>query len=291
MSDADPKVPHRGHELLDVLARLGGSARNAQIAQVMDVSEETVRRLVKTLAKQGKVERVHGGTYLRGSQDAPMYSGALEQQPKEKTRIAKGVLELIRDGMTLFINVGSTTTYVAEQLRERRDLTVVTNSISTVASLAEHNGSRVFLAGGEVSRSERGCFGRATEEFARQFAFDALVIGADALSPELGVLAANPREADLTRALLGNASRVIVAADFRKFTALAPCIAAPLEAVTDLVTDAAPPDALQDALDRCGVATHLAAKSGRITTRTPPPRDKGHSNTNHKTLTIPTEVS
>lgn len=55
MSDADPKVPHRGHELLDVLARLGGSARNAQIAQVMDVSEETVRRLVKTLDRKSVV--------------------------------------------------------------------------------------------------------------------------------------------------------------------------------------------------------------------------------------------
>ncbi|MCV2889333.1 DeoR/GlpR family DNA-binding transcription regulator [Ruegeria aquimaris] len=271
MKDTDTKVPHRGHELLDVLARLGGSARNGQIAQVMDVSEETVRRLVKTLAKQGKVERVHGGTYLRGSQDAPMYSGALEQLPKEKTRIAKGVMSLIQDGMTIFVNVGSTTTYVAEQLRELKDLIVVTNSISVVAALADHNGSRVFLAGGEVSRAERGSFGRATEEFSKQFSYDALIIGADAVSPDLGVLANNPREAELTRALTGHARRVIVAADCRKFTATAPCIACPMDKVTDLVTDGDPPGPLVEALNQVGARTHVTSKSGRITTRTPLP--------------------
>lgn len=52
MDDDSDNIPHRGRELLDVLARLGGSARNTQIAQVMDVSEETVRRLVKGLAKK-----------------------------------------------------------------------------------------------------------------------------------------------------------------------------------------------------------------------------------------------
>lgn len=234
------KIPHRGHELLTVLARLGGSARNAQIAQVMDVSEETVRRLVKTLAKQGKVERVHGGTYLYGSQNTPMYSGALEQFPEEKTKIGKAVARLISDGMSLFINIGSTTTYVAEQLRNHRDLTIVTNSISVITALAGHNGNKVFLAGGEINSAERGSFGHATQEFVKQFGYDAAIFGADGVSAKLGLTVANLNEAELSRVAASRARHVIAAVDGRKFGALAPHLACEPETVTDLVTDQQP---------------------------------------------------
>lgn len=261
MTDTKDKIPHRGHELLEVLARLGGSARNAQIAQIMGVSEETVRRLVKNLAEAGKVQRVHGGTYLSVEQDAPMYSGALEQNAAEKSKVARATLSLIEDGMTLFVNVGSTTTYVAEQLRERSHLIVVTNSISVVGALAEHNGSRVFLAGGEVMRAERGSFGRSAEAFARQFAYDAAIFGCDAISADLGVLIANPAEADLTRVVVEHASRVIVVTDSGKFNQRAACVPCEPSQITDLVTETAPDPALQKALDGWRIRTHVADRS------------------------------
>ncbi|WP_082025192.1 DeoR/GlpR family DNA-binding transcription regulator [Ruegeria sp. ANG-R] len=262
MDDDSLTIPHRGRELLDVLARLGGSARNTQIAQIMDVSEETVRRLVKALARANKVERVHGGTYLSRAQDTPMFSGALEYNADEKTNIAKHVSGLLEDGMVLFIAVGSTMTHVAEQLRELRGLTVVSNSLSVVASLADHNGTRAVLAGGEVIRSERGSFGRAAEELACQYSYDAVICGADALSLVGGVLASNPLEANLTRALRGNAHRMIVAADHTKFGARAANVSCPFDKVTDLVTDLVPPDAFVPVFDEAGVKVHIASDNG-----------------------------
>ncbi len=259
MDDDNVTIPHRGRELLDVLARLGGSARNTQIAQIMDVSEETVRRLVKALARVNKVERVHGGTYLSRAQDTPMFSGALEHNADEKTKIAKRVCALLEDEMVLFVTVGSTMTHVAEQLRELRGLTVVSNSLSVVASLADHNGTRAVLAGGEVIRSERGSFGRAAEELACQYSYDAVICGADALSLVGGVLASNPLEADLTRALRGNAHRMIVAADHTKFGARATNVSCPFDKVTELVTDIAPPDAFVPVLKDAGVKLHIAS--------------------------------
>ncbi len=261
MDDDIITISHRGRELLDVLARLGGSARNTQIAQIMDVSEETVRRLVKALARANKVERVHGGTFLSRAQDTPMFSGALEHNADEKTSIAKRVCGLLEDEMVLFITVGSTMTHVAEQLRELRGLTVVSNSLSVVASLADHNGTRAVLAGGEVIRSERGSFGRAAEELACQYSYDAVICGADALSLVGGVLASNPLEASLTRALQGNTHRMIVAADHTKFGAKAANVSCPFDKVTDLVTDIAPPDAFTSALRETGVKVHVAANN------------------------------
>lgn len=260
METETDKIPHRGHELLNVLARLGGSARNAQIAQVMNVSEETVRRLIKGLAQAGKVERVHGGTYLRGSADTPMYSGALEQNAVEKTQIARAVLDHVTDGMTIFINVGSTTTYVAEQLRDRKSLIVVTNSITAVAALADHNDNRVFMAGGEIQPAERGTFGSATEEFAAQFSYDLVIFGSDAISANQGFLASNPAEASLTRVIIKQSQLALVAADCRKFNRRAPIVACPPDKVTHLITDAPPDPALQLALNDWGVEVHIAQK-------------------------------
>ncbi|WP_170518266.1 DeoR/GlpR family DNA-binding transcription regulator [Ruegeria atlantica] len=260
--DSD-NIPHRGRELLDVLARLGGSARNTQIAQVMDVSEETVRRLVKALAQKNMVERVHGGTYLSRAQDTPMFSGALEQNAEEKTLIANKVSQMIEDGMVLFITVGSTTTHVAEQLRDLKNLTVVSNSLSVVASLADHNGTRAILAGGEVIRSERGSFGRAAEELACQYSYDAVICGADAISLSGGVLASNPLEAELTRALLKNTRRMIVATDHTKFGEQATNVSCRFDQVTDLVTDIPPSETFATALKDAGVTVHVTALRGK----------------------------
>ncbi|WP_231704107.1 DeoR/GlpR family DNA-binding transcription regulator [Cochlodiniinecator piscidefendens] len=253
-------ITHRGHELLSVLRRLGGSARNAQIAQVMDVSEETVRRLVKALDKSGQVERVHGGTYLRGNEDTPVFTGKLSQNPKGKTRIAQAAAEMVYDEMTVFLNVGSTTTYIAEQLRIRRKLMVVTNSVTVASALANHNGNRVFLAGGEIFHSERGAFGAATEAYARQFSYDVAILGCDAISADYGFMVMNPSEADLTRTITEQARRCVMAADSRKFIQRAPVVACPPERITDLITDAAPDAPLTKSLANWRVATYIANK-------------------------------
>ncbi|KUP90545.1 DeoR/GlpR family DNA-binding transcription regulator [Tritonibacter horizontis] len=264
MEDSD-KIPHRGHEVLEVLARFGGSARNVQIAHALGVSEETVRRLVRNLAQAGKVERVHGGTYLSHPQDAPIYSSALEKNAGAKSDIARKAAELISDEMTIFLNVGSTTTYVAEHLRRHSGLTVVTNSISAIASLAGNNGSRVFLTGGEVMRAERGSFGRAAEALAQQFSYDALILGADGVSPRHGFVTGNALEADITRAIAGQADRIIVVADLSKREKRAPFVACPPEQVTDFVTEKKPDPALAEALARWGITTHTAPPSEKMT--------------------------
>lgn len=252
------KIPHRGLELLSVLSRLGGSARNAQIAQLMDVSEETVRRLVKGLAKLGKVERVHGASYLTGTDKAPKYSGALEQNAAEKSKIARTALQFIEDGMTIFINVGSTTTYVAEQLRDRNSLVVVTNSISVVAALADHNGNRVFMAGGEIQSAERGTFGSSTQSFAQKFSYDAVIMGVDAISAKQGFLLNHQAEANLTGVISSQSNLTIVVADQSKFNGRAPMVACRPQDIRHLVTDAAPDAALEESLLEWGVEVHVA---------------------------------
>lgn len=219
---ASATLSHRELALLEALQRLGGSGRSAELANVLDVSEETVRRTIKSLAKAGAVERVHGGAYLTSPQAGPSIFRRLGENTAEKKQIAQVALPHIRDGMTVFLDVGSTTSFVAEALRLRRDLVVVTNSIGVAQMLVNHNGNRLHLLGGEMSSDERGTFGPEAEQQAARFALDVAVFSADAVSPKHGLLFHNASEAQLAMTVAAASDRIIVVTAHSKFSETAP---------------------------------------------------------------------
>jgi len=252
------KHSHRELELLEALHRLGGSARSAELAKTLDVSEETVRRTIKALAKSGVLERMYGGAHLAGPRGASGFMQRIATHPVEKRAIAGAVAAHVYDGMTLFLDVGSTTAFVAQALRARSLLTVVTNSIGVAEILASHNGNQVHLLGGEMQSDERGTFGAMTQAQVARFAYDLAILSTDALSPRQGFLCLNAAEAALAGAVAGNAARVLVALDHHKFNRTAPHCSVPADRVDEIVTDAMPSGVLAQALTVWGIDIHLA---------------------------------
>ncbi|MEO9461067.1 MAG: DeoR family transcriptional regulator, partial [Marinomonas sp.] len=102
MSDTtEIHATHREVELLETLRAQGGSARTAKLAETLSVSEETVRRTVKALAKSGLVERVHGGVYLSNSEALSPVGMRLGTRTQEKLSIAREVAKLIPSGSSV----------------------------------------------------------------------------------------------------------------------------------------------------------------------------------------------
>lgn len=258
-------LSHREVELLETLRRLGGSGRSTELALILDVSEETVRRTIKSLAKAGSVERVHGGAYLVGPAGAgetgSSFFRRMGENPDEKAQIAAAVMPQIVDGMTVFLDVGSTTSFVAEALRQRRNLTVVTNSIGVAQLLANHNGNRLHLLGGEMCSDDRGTFGPVAQAQAGRFAFDLAILSADALSPKYGLLFHNVAEAELTRAVTAAADEVMVVTTHSKFTESAPHRGPEPQQLTQLVSDREPGKKLARAMQDWGVSFILASSA------------------------------
>lgn len=253
------KTSHRQFELLEMLRRQGGSARNADIAQAMDVSEETVRRLVRMLEGAGKVERLHGGTVLAGAE--PGFYQRIAQNPGGKKLIAAAVAREVADGMCIFLDVGTTTSFVAEALRAHHRLFVVTNSMPVAQTLAHHNDNRVVLAGGDVGRDERGTYGPLAEAVIGRHAFDVAILSANALNERHGFLVFNPAEAELARIAVAQTHRPIVTADHEKFGRRAPQVTCDPADVDLLVTDRSPPDVLAAALEGWGVTVRIATEA------------------------------
>ncbi|WP_298846331.1 DeoR/GlpR family DNA-binding transcription regulator [uncultured Ruegeria sp.] len=252
---------HRELELLDALRRLGGTARNSDLANMIGVSEETVRRTIKALSKAGTVERVHGGAYLAGAQGDPGFFRRISQHSDEKRLIAARTAKMVRDQMTVFLDVGSTTAFVAEELRQTEHLTVVSNSIGIVQTLAGISGNRVHLLGGELQSDERGTFGHVAQKQLQRYAFDLVILSTDAISDTKGFLYHSPAEADLASAVAGQADRVVVAAAHFKFGDMAPYVGPDPRSVHTLVTDAAPKEAMAKAFERWGIDIKIAKSS------------------------------
>lgn len=235
-----------------------GSARIEALALRLGVTDETVRRNVKRLQEQGMVTRVHGGVHLKDWGPEPSFAQRMVQNPAAKRRIAEGVARLLPDGASLFLDVGSTTAYVAQALRLRRDLLVVTNSLAVAQALTGVNGNQVFMAGGELRSHDGGAFGAEALAFVKQFRVTYAVLSAAAVAVPAGFLLQDLREAEFSRAFIDRAEESIVVADASKFGRSAPIAIADPDRFSRLVTDSAPDPALAGFLADRNVRVTLA---------------------------------
>ncbi|WP_371813760.1 hypothetical protein [Ruegeria sp. HKCCA0370] len=157
-----------------------------------------------------------------------------------------------------FLDVGSTTAFVAEELRRANCLTVVSNSIGVVQTLAGINGNRVYLLGGELQSDERGTFGYVAQRQLQRYAFDVAILSTDATSDSTGFLYHSPAEADLATVVAGRADFLVMASAHFKFGDKAPYVGPDPRLVYMLVTDAAPKGAMVKSFDRWGIDVQVA---------------------------------
>lgn len=253
MAKSDNHSTHREVELLETLRMLGGSARTSNLAETLNVSEETVRRTVKALAKAGRVMRVHGGVYLASAEAQVPIGARLEKRSKAKGRIAEAAADMIPSGSCVFLDVGSTTAHVAASLKSHRKLTVVTNGLHAAQALVNQNDNEVFMAGGALHHVENGTFGPDTIAFIEKFNIDVAVISIDGFDLGSGFLLASVAEASLARAVTKRAKRVMVVMDVTKFGQSAPMIACDVADVDVILIDQMPDDIFREQLNEWGI--------------------------------------
>ena len=256
-------MSQRIREVLDVLNE-SGSARIQDMAARLGVTAETIRRTIAVLDHQGLVTKVHGGASLKNWGLEPSFAQRFVQNQPTKRRIGDAAAELIADGASLFLDVGSTTAYVAQALRQKHDLLVVTNSLPVAQALAGQNNNRVFMAGGELRSHDGGAFGADALAFVRQFRVRHAILSVAGVDAKSGFFLEDLREAEFSRAIIACADEAIVVADASKFGQVAPIRIAEPEAFHRLVTDAPPPPDISDMLAEAGISVTLAGsgKSG-----------------------------
>ncbi len=243
---------HRQSLILQAV-RNDGSARVSDLTQQLGVSDMTIRRDLEVLAKDGLVEKVHGGAVLPGSNGGhePGFEDKLVLERPEKTSIARTAAGLVRPGTAIAIAAGTTTFALAQCLLDVPGLTVVTNSLR-VANLFGGNRTpdvaSVVLTGGMRSASD-ALVGPVADLTIASLHFDTLFLGCTGLDPEVGLSTPNLAEAETNRALIKVARRVVVLADHTKWGVVSLASFAPVEKINVLVTDVLLPSDAHAALD------------------------------------------
>jgi DeoR/GlpR family transcriptional regulator of sugar metabolism len=238
----DISAPERQQRLLRTIEQRQRITVNQIVAQ-FEVSLATARRDLETLADQGKVQRVHGGAIaVRQAPPEPPVLQRTAEQTSEKVRIGQAAADLIHDGETVFLGSGTTVLEVARQLRGKRDLTIITNSVLVVNEVADATGLTVISLGGMLRHSEMSLIGHITELALSELRADKVILGIRAIDPENGLTSGYLPETMTDRAILKIGREVIVVADHTKCGVSATAFVAPITTVHTLITDSATPD-------------------------------------------------
>ncbi|MBC7878780.1 MAG: DeoR/GlpR transcriptional regulator [Anaerolineales bacterium] len=209
-----------------------------EICEQFSISEATARRDLETLAEQGKLQRVHGGAIPVGQ--APPELPILEretEQTDEKTRIGLAAANLIANNETIFLGSGTTILEIARNLRNHRNLTVITNSLPVLNTLAGLDQITVISLGGMLRESELSFIGHITEQALTEVRADKVFMGTRGVSLEHGLTNEYLQETLTDRAILKIGREVIIVADYSKVNRVSTAFLAPLKSMNTFVTD------------------------------------------------------
>jgi DeoR/GlpR family transcriptional regulator of sugar metabolism len=217
-----------------------GTVRVAALADLLRVSEMTVRRDIDALDAEGLLLRVHGGATRAGAFSAvePGFGAKSAREADAKRAIAAEALTLLRPGMTLLVSGGTTTHELARLLPRDLGLTVATNSLMAANALAAagDGGIRTVVLGGQRTPSE-ALVGPVTVHALDNLHADLCFMGVHGFDPEAGITSPNLLESEVNAAMIAASDQLAVLADATKYGTVGLAGIAPLSAVGILITD------------------------------------------------------
>jgi DeoR family glycerol-3-phosphate regulon repressor len=226
----------RQKEILD-LARKEGKVTVDGLADLYDVTVQTIRRDLSDLAESGRLERVHGGAVVPSGVVNILYEERRRLNDVGKKEIAVECARAIPDGASVFMNIGTTTEAVAHELLDHENLLVVTNNLNIANILAINHSCEIILAGGVLRRADGGIVGGLTVEMVKQFKFDYSVLGCSAIDADGDLLDFDGQEVMVSKIAIQRSRKIMIVADHLKFTRKAPLTICSLSDVDVLLTD------------------------------------------------------
>jgi DeoR/GlpR family transcriptional regulator of sugar metabolism len=232
-----------------------GTAHVSDLAESFGVSEMTVRRDLGALAADGKLERVHGGAVDSGAE--PGFSQIEVERFDIKDRLGRAAAAMVQDGMTVMIDIGTSTLQMARHLHGRK-ITVVTTNLAVVEELLPDPDIELVLPGGIVRRNYRSLVGVLAEDSLRQIKSDVLFLGTSGVDLELGVWDTTMVEVPIKRLMIAGAAEVVLIADAAKFSMTGMVRVCGPESISYIVTDAPLPASARSAVDAAGIEVTVA---------------------------------
>ena len=213
--------------------------RVPEVAVRLGVSEGTVRNDLNFLANSGQLTRVRGGGVLleEGQGRGPIFATFLGTHRSAKQAIARQAAALVRDNDSVILDSSTSTYYLAACLKERRDLTVITNGIESARELAKNPSNTVILLGGVLRADGTAITVPLEEEFLADYHIRIAFVSCSGFTPEGGLTEVDIYEAQIKRKMIASSGSAVALIDSSKFGRMDLTAFARPDQITHLFTD------------------------------------------------------
>lgn len=229
-----------------------------ELAELFGVSKNTIRRDLKELLDRGRIKKVYGGVAINDTPTLLPMSVRSQSNMEAKRKIGALAAAQVEDGSCVFLDSGSTTLALLPHLAEKKDVTVVTHSLSALYEAAKYPSLNVIALGGMYCPETASYVGASTVQAICSTNVDTAFIAATGVSLDYGLSNSTYFEAEIKRSVVAHNRRNILLADNSKFdchAAFSFCAFGQLFAV---VTDLAPSQAYVERFKREDVKLFVA---------------------------------
>ena len=235
------------HQKIVELVKQKGYLSTEELVALFGVSPQTIRRDLNELAETNFIRRHHGGAASPSTAENSDYHERKHFFSQEKNRIARQVVQLIPNGASLFIDIGTTSEAVSFALLGHQQLRIVTNNLNAAHILMQNDSFDITIASGSL-RQDGGIIGESTVEFLSQFRLDFGVLGISAIDLDGTLLDYDYHEVQVKRAIIDNSRNTLLVTDHSKFSRRAMVKLGSITDVEYVFTDADVPSGIDELL-------------------------------------------
>ncbi len=230
-------LEERRSRIIQILSEKG-KVKVSELSRLFNISEVSIRNDLAELERIGALERVHGGAV---STVRAYYSMSFNERAatnaEEKKKIAAEAAKLIKDGDSVMFNPGTTSLFVARELKNHKDIKIVTNSVAIASEIGFYGNIQVILLGGSYNPRYYFIYGDDAINQLKKYKANRLILSVDGVCPDEGITTYLHQEAELMKQMIDRANSTIVVADFSKVGRVSFSSIAPMEKVDVLITD------------------------------------------------------
>lgn len=250
-------VVHRRNKIKERLFE-EKSVKVADLVNEFQVSEETIRRDLNELAKEGLVEKNYGGAILteelqRMASAIPPIQQRQFQFYDEKNLIGKRAAGLVKDEQIVVLDAGSTTWFVAKYLDQLKDLTVISNGINIIEECSKNESSSIYMLGGQLKRNSMSMYGPQAQLELQKYNADIVFLGTSGVSMRHGFTSADLYEAEVKKMMVSAGQKKVVLADHSKLKKPGLISFCPFEEVDVLITSEMADETVLKEIEQYGI--------------------------------------
>jgi len=228
----------RRQRLVGLLREQPG-VRVPELAELLDVSEGTIRNDLRALERAGELTRVWGGAVVRDDRDSisRAFGARTKVNATAKRRIARWAADMVEDGNSVLLDSSSTVFHIAPFLLERSNLTIITNGIEVAYALAANPSHTIILIGGILRPDRALTVGHLGEKILENLHIKTAFVSCSGFTVEKGLTQVDIQEAQLKNRMIASADRVVALIDSTKFGNVDLTPFATMEQVSHILTD------------------------------------------------------